>query len=149
MKESYCLNTDSLPTIPVPHDCRIKCIRIENQSIVFIFEDDISWHDSIVAINPKAKSLVIRYHLVNDVRDYELYKWVKPNLLFREGGYKSIAHCLKKGQHEILKGLTHSELTYLFHYVGYNTIVIELYSESARQIVLKGDVDAVEYEWIY
>jgi hypothetical protein len=24
-----------------------------------------------------------------------------------------------------------------------------LYSESARQIVLKGDVDAVEYEWIY
>ena len=35
MIEKYYLNGESLPTIPVPHDCVIKHIQIKDQSIEF------------------------------------------------------------------------------------------------------------------
>ena len=102
MKEIYYLNQESLPTIPVPHDCTIKTIRVENQDIVFVFDDDISSYDSLSWIRPQAKSLVIRYHLVDRVRDYSILHWVKPNLLNKNGGYKCLADCLTNENHEIL-----------------------------------------------
>ena len=67
MKEIFYLNKDILPTIPVPHDCVIKDIQIGGQHLTFVFEDDISYHDSIKFIAPEAKSLIIRYHLTDDV----------------------------------------------------------------------------------
>lgn len=36
-----------MPNIPVLHDCRINDISFEVKTIVFAFEDDISYHDSI------------------------------------------------------------------------------------------------------
>ena len=51
MKEQYYLNGESLPTIPVPHDCIIKNVRLKNQCIEFVFEDDISNYDSIKHYN--------------------------------------------------------------------------------------------------
>ena len=38
MIEKYFLNGESLPTIPVPHDCVIKHIRLKEQCIEFVFE---------------------------------------------------------------------------------------------------------------
>ena len=38
MKKTYYLNKDVLPTIPVPHDCIIKKIRIEHKWLIFTFD---------------------------------------------------------------------------------------------------------------
>ena len=81
MKEQYYLNGESLPTIPVPHDCIIKNVRLKNQCIEFVFEDDISNYDSIKHYKPDAKSLIIRYHFADDPNDYSIYRWIKPNRL--------------------------------------------------------------------
>lgn len=42
MKKTYYLNKDVLPTIPVPHDCIIKKIRIEHKWLIFTFDNDTS-----------------------------------------------------------------------------------------------------------
>ena len=72
MKETYYLNQDTLPSMPVPHDCIINKIMLEEQSLVFSFTSDISRYDSVRNLRPNAKSLTIRYHLIDDV--YWLYK---------------------------------------------------------------------------
>ena len=41
MKKTYYLNKDVLPTIPVPHDCIIKKIRIEHKWLIFTFDNPI------------------------------------------------------------------------------------------------------------
>lgn len=90
MKEKYFLNGESLPTIPVSHDCVIKKIRLKDQCIEFIFEDDISYHDSIKYYKPDAKSLIIRYHFAADPNDYSIYKWIKPNRILSKLLYTTI-----------------------------------------------------------
>ena len=59
-KEIYYLNGETLPTIPLPHDCVIKSLAIKDQCMEFVFEDDISYHDSIKYYRPDAKSLIMR-----------------------------------------------------------------------------------------
>ena len=89
MKEIYYLNQDTLPAMPVPHDCIINKIMLEEQSLVFSFINDISRYDSVRNLRPNAKSLTIRYHLIDDV--YWLYKSFKCGKIFyREGGYKGL-----------------------------------------------------------
>lgn len=39
MKEKYYLNGKEVPTIPVPHDCVVKDIKLDDGNLVFIFED--------------------------------------------------------------------------------------------------------------
>lgn len=139
MKEIYYLNQDVLPAMPVPHDCIIKSIALEGESLVFSFADDISRYDSVRHIRSDAKSLIIRYHLVDEV--YELYKFVKPGkIFFREGAYKGLPQ-------DALFRLADGKLEYLYHFVSYESIIIKMYSE--REIILDADVDYVEYEWIY
>lgn len=139
MKEIYYLNQDVLPAMPVPHDCIIKSIALERESLVFSFADDISRYDPVRHIRPDAKSLIIRYHLVDEV--YELYKFVKPGkIFFREGAYKGLPQ-------DALFRLADGKLEYLYHFVSYESIIIKMYSE--REIILDADVDYVEYEWIY
>ena len=149
MKEIYSLNQESLPTIPVPHDCTIKAIRVEKQDIVFVFDDDISSYDSIARIQPQAKSLVIRYHFRESVRDYSIYNWVKPNRLNKDGCYKCSADCLTNGNHETLLALTDSTLEYIDHYVSEysRSILIKLFSSSKNEILIETDVDRIEFEW--
>ena len=127
MKEQYFLNGESLPTIPVPHDCIIKNVRLKNQCIEFVFEDDISNYDSIKHYKPDAKSLIIRYHFANDPNDYSIYRWIKPNRL-------------------LAKPEDNYRLEYLYHNVGYCSIITKLFSNG--YIILDADIDYVEFEWI-
>lgn len=57
--EKYFLNGDTLPTIPVPHDCVIDKITVEDHYIIFTFEQNISFHDSIKNIKPDANISII------------------------------------------------------------------------------------------
>ena len=142
MKEKYYLNEKQLPTIPVPHDCVIKSIRLEEQCIVFVFEDDISDHDSIQYLMPEAKSLIIRYHFVSDTDDFLIYKWVGPRKPFKKDDhYKCLKNCfltkLPEGKYK---------LEYLYHNVGYCSIITKLFSNG--YIILDAAIDYVEFEWI-
>ena len=146
MKEIYFLNGESLPTIPVPHDCVIKKIQLKDQCIEFIFEDDISYHDSIKYYKPDARSLIIRYHFAYDTDDFSIYKWVKPMRLLSklfsiDGHYKRIKNSLLT---ELPEGKFKFE--YLYHNVGYCSIITKLFSNG--YIILDADIDYVEFEWI-
>lgn len=146
MKETYFLNGETLPTIPVPHDCVIKKVRLKDQCIEFVFENDISYHDSIKYYKPDAKSLIIKYHFANDPADYSIYKWIKPNRLLsklfsKDGHYKRI----KTGLFTELSG-GKLRLEYLYHNVGYCSIITKLFSDG--YIILDAEVDYVEFVWI-
>ena len=146
MIEKYVLNGESLPTIPVPHDCVIKQIHLNKQCVEFVFEDDISCHDSIQYYKPGAKSLIIRYHFAIDSNDFSIYKWVKPmkllsKLFSTEGHYKRIKNSLLT---ELPEGKF--KLEYLSHCVGFCSIIIKLFSNG--YVILDADIDYVEFEWI-
>ena len=139
MFETYFLNGDILPTIPVPHDCVVDDITIENQYIIFTFEQDISYHDSIKYIKPDAKSLVIKFHLADEC--FSLYKWHKPIKYFADNGYyKGI------DSSELIK-LTKlgNRLDYCYHYVAYQSLIIELFVKTPVRLELT--VDYVEFYW--
>ena len=143
MKETYYLNKRKIPTIPVPHDCIIKKINLDNQFLIFTFEDDISYHDSIKCLNIKAKSLIIKYHLIDNIDNYIVYKWFKPRKnLSKNGYYKSI-------DNNKLVELTNTKfkLEYLYHNIGYCSIILKLFLKG--YIILDANVDYIEYEWIY
>lgn len=144
VKETYYLNTNELPTIPIPHDCIIKEVNLKEDCLTFAFEDDISYHDSIKDIYPTAKSLVIKFHFVNDINDVSLLIRKKPNrFLFKAGVYKEIELPEERG---VLLDLPKKKLEYLYHYVGYCSIIIKLWSSTS--IVLDMAVDYVEFEWV-
>ena len=139
MQDIYYINGDTLPTIPVPHDCVVDNITVENQQIIFTFEQDISYHDSIKYIKPDAKSLVIKFHLADD--RFSLYKWNKPINFFADDGFYK---CIDSS--ELFK-LASSEckLEYLNHYVAYQSLIIEMCA--ATTIRLELTVDFVEFYW--
>ena len=146
MIEKYILNGESLPTIPIPHDCVIQHIHLNNQCIEFVFEDGISNNDSIQFYKPGVKSLIIRYHLAFDSDDFSIYKWVKPmkllsKLFSTEGHYKRIKNSLLT---ELPEGKF--KLEYLSHCVGFCSIIIKLFSNG--YVILDADIDYVEFEWI-
>ena len=131
MRKNFCLSKDLLPQIPVPHDGVIKSIHIEKQCLVFDFDDDISSYDSVAYWFPQAKTLTIRYHFSEDLF-YSIYKWVKPNLFFKNGGYKYLTDESTDKNHSTLLNLTKSGLEYIDHHVGYGyggySLFIDLYS---------------------
>lgn len=139
MQEIYHLNGDTLPTIPVPHDCVIDNITFENQYIIFTFEHDISYHDSIKYIKPDAKSLVIKFHLADEC--FGLYKWHKPIKVFASKGFYK---CVDSSE---LFNLTSKKykLEYLYHYVAYQSLIIEMYASTTIRLELT--VDYVEFYW--
>ena len=53
---------------------------------------------------------------------------------------------MKNYQTKKLKKLTQNNLEYLYHYIGYNSIIVKLYS--TNEIIWVADVDYIEYEWI-
>jgi len=138
MRETYYLNREALPTIPVPHDCVIEEIQMENQTLVFRFEDDISRRESIQAIHPTAKSLIVRYHLTEEGA-FSLYQWRKPGRFFgKNGGYQ----CLDRSALFSLAG----HVEYLYHNVGCCSIIMKLCGDD--EVILDAWVDDLEYEWI-
>lgn len=147
MKEVYYLNKETLPMIPVPHDCFIRDVALKDGFLEFIFEDDISYHDSIKFIKPEAKSLIIRYHLIYDLDDIDItmlesitYHWwardpYAHKCHYRVFDYKKLPELTKDGS-----------LSYNTHYVSYNAMFIRLCSRYSIHIELFADY--VEYEWI-
>ena len=102
------------------YDCVVDDITIENQYIIFTFEQDISYHDSIKYIKPDAKSLVIKFHLADEC--FSLFKWHKPIKYFADNGYyKGI------DSSELIK-LTKlgNRLDYCYHYVAYQSLIYSL-----------------------
>ena len=139
MKETYYLNGEVLPAMPVPHDCLIEKISVEDEWLVFAFEDDINRHDRANPIKENARSLVIRFHLADET--YSLYKYRKPFLRFLgEGACVGL-------KPEKLFGMPAGSLEYVEHFVGYNSIVIKMFSQA--EVVLEASVDRVEYEWLF
>ena len=133
----YYLNKDTVPTIPTPHDCKIKKVTIQGDYIIFEFEDDISYHDSIRHFNPDAKSLVIKIHLVDDFDTYKMKYYKKP---WCRGDYSRIDNA------QLEKIAKKERLEYLYHYVGYQSMIIKLFSKT--YITLDIATDYIEYEWI-
>ncbi len=130
MTEIYYLDRDTLPTIPVPHDCVIEKITVENDFIIFTFEQDISHHDSIQYIKPDAKSLVIKYHLVDDFRIYEYFAENK---------------CWNYRDSKKLSVLAANRTEYINHFVSYESMIIDLCAE--RSVRLEIEADYIEYIW--
>lgn len=132
----YYLNKDTVPTIPTPHDCVIEKVSIQEEYIIIEFEDDISCHDSVRHIMPDAKSLVIKIHLIDDFYTYKMKHYRRP---WCKGDYACIDNLLLE------KIVEKGRLEYLYHYVGYQSIIIKLWSHSP--ITLDIQADYVEYEW--
>ena len=144
MKEIYYLNKNEVPTIPVPHDCVIKDVRLDENSIVFVFEDDISYHDGIKSIRPDAKSLVVTCHFLCDKSDITMFVRGKANrLLHKPGTYKEIEN---RKLEMVLQELIKQNLTYLYHNVGYCSMIVQLWS--ARSVILDLTIDYAEFEWL-
>ena len=142
MTETYRLVGEQLPTIPLPHDCEIKSIRLQDGILEMVFEDDISRHEAIQYWKPDAKSLVMRFHLDCAPEDCEILRWVRRRKPFgRNGHYKVIGF----GE---LSGLTEHRLEYLYHYVTYCSVIVKLCSRKTGNVLLDMDVKAVELEWI-
>lgn len=138
MKEIYDLNKETLPTICVPHDCVVKDIQLKDQTLIFIFEDNISSHDSIQATHPNAKSLIVQYHLTEESA-FSVYVWEKPGRFLRKDG------CYRRLDNSQLFAFA-GHIEYLYHNVGYCSIIIKLCADS--EVILDAYVDHLEYEWI-
>ena len=95
MKKTYYLNKDVLPTIPVPHDCIIKKIRIEHKWLIFTFDNDTSY--------------------------------------------------IRQNTRKITK-LPRKRLEYLYHNVGYCSIITKLHLDAP--VMIDAGVDYLVYEWI-
>ena len=137
MTTKYYLNQDILPTIPTPHDSIITAIDYNSEFLILKFEEDISRHDSIKLINPNAKSLNIRVHLLDP--DFETYKWEQKCSLIKGEGF------ILTDNRKVF-GSKFKKMEYLYHYVGYNSIIIQLFQ--SRYIILNVQSDFIEFEWI-
>ncbi len=133
MKKTYRLDGPELPTLVTPHDCIIREIKRADDLLVFVFEEDISYRDSIKFVMPAARSLIIRYHLTDT---YEIYyqRW---NKLFKRLEYLEL-----KNENVLFS----AESQYLYEYLMYGQLIIKLFS--GREYMLTISADYVEYEWI-
>lgn len=136
MKIKYQLDQDYYPMIPCVHDCVIKKVEIRDDFLLFIFEDEINQHDSIQHINCKAESLVIKYHLIDDV---EVFVWKNKLSLTKGGGYIAV-------ESTKLAEMAVERLEYLYHNVGYQSMILKLWNMQSVIVDLRADY--VEYEWI-
>ncbi len=139
MIDRYELNQNQLPTIIAPHDCVIEKVEIVDQEfLVFHFEKNINYHDSVKYIRPDANSLIMRFHLLDS--DFEIYKWKKV--------FKKYAYILQDNNRiiKLWNDKEKSHLEYLYNYVAYNSLIIELYDGQA--IMLQIETDYVEFEWL-
>ncbi len=153
-----------MPTIPVPHDCIVKEILLEEEtgstgvetvctdvetlratSLLFVFEEDITYHDSIKGIcqDSDFKSLIIKFHLIDNIHDISMFVKKKTNRYHTTSLYKEIF--LSEDKYALLN-LPKNRLEYLSHNVGYCSIIVKLWSK--RSIILDMAVDYVEFEWI-
>ena len=81
MKETYYLNQETLPQMPVPHDNQIKRITVDKEFITFFLTAKDYPDDGIRVYHPEAKALTMRFHLTYE-DDFPKYrKKIEPTLL--------------------------------------------------------------------
>lgn len=138
MIERYELNQSKLPTIPAPHDAVIVKFGVDDEFLVLYFEDNISHRDSVKYNHPNANTLIMKFHLLNP--ELDVYQW--------ERILKGEAYILKNSKKVIRKWNKNKgfNMSYLYHYVAYNSIIINLLK--TENIYIQLEVDYIEYEWI-
>ena len=133
---TYYLDKAEWPTIPVPHDCVINDISFSDDFLVLTFEQDISIHDFIQHIYSNAKSLIIKIHLIDtfDIYQMKIWKFPKFKRFYAEIDFNKLASLVKQKRVE-----------YLYHYVAYQSLVVNLYYNT--NIILNLQTDYIEYIW--
>ena len=140
MTETYYLNGSVLPTIPVPHDGEIERLFVEDNNLIFQFKDSEYNREIFNTLKPGMNSLTIKYHMPSN-DDFCMYKYFKPNkLLRREHGYRYLDN--KK-----LSSISKEGVEYLYHNVGYLSIITKLAMPVAGGLIIDAEVDYVEFEW--
>lgn len=140
----YSLEGETLPLIPCVHDCAIASIDSDGEYIILYFDDYLSSYDSISEIRPGANKLTIRYHLCDP--------WISVFRKFRhktsqDNGYE-IGYIMYDDQNEFFKKTADMKLFYLYHCIGYDTVILKLWSDSIPgEVILEMNADLVEYEW--
>lgn len=132
----YYLNKEKLPTIPTPHDCVIRRVSIQEDTLFLGFEEDISCHDSIKQIRPNAKSLAIKIHLIDtfDVYQLKIQKFPRALKIYKGIDFKKVIEYSKNGR-----------LEYLYHNIGFNSVIIKLWYQTP--IVMDLDAGYIEFDW--
>lgn len=133
--EKYSLCENILPALPCPHDYVIKEIHLENDYLIFIFEDDVSYHDNA---RENIKTLQIKYHLIYKDMLCAYRKKYKHKVLHKNGYFEEIA--INK-----ILGVQRTETAYLYHFLRYNEIIIQL--ALPDELILNFETDIIEYEW--
>ena len=146
--ETYLLDGNNASNIPLPHDCEIKDIREDDDYLIIDFEDDISYHDAIRAVHPDAQTLTVRFHLeyggLNGIKAHGglqgIYQYCHSK---RHGEGYMLVKSLKK----LRKLMKESGFptTYLYHYVAYHQVILELFVDDSALLMLWAD--SVEFEW--
>ena len=140
MTQTYSLS-GVMPTIPTPHDCVIERISRNGEYLVFDFEQEITNHDSARFYCPTAKSLTMRFHLIDT--DFGLYEEKRKRTL--KGRFSTYIPMDSDELFHLTGGKR--KLEYLYHYVAYNTMILRLWA--GRDIYLKlYETDQVELNWI-
>lgn len=147
MKQTYYLNGESLPTIPTPHDCEIS--RFEyNEKFITMVLDDIDLFDSTAETAKKtgAKCLKIKYHLLPPAyKDDPQFLAYLEKIRHKKDWYKEITHKKLRKQMQAKKNRYPD---YLYHYVAFNSIIVNLITAEWNFLTLRIDADYVELEWI-
>lgn len=138
MTDRYRLDGIELPTIPVPHDGEIEQIYVKDNELVFEFKNSEANASIFNILKPGMQSLTIKYHMTNK-DDFCIYKYFKPSkLLHRNHGYKYV-------EQKYLSKLSGLNLEYLYHNIGYRSVIIQLYADVS--VVLEVELDYIEFEW--
>ena len=135
--ESYALNEKYLPSIPVPHDCVIKEISLQDGWLILTFENDISRYDSICHIHPNAQTLTMKIHLT-DEEDIEL-------LAYEHRKYEDV-YVVRKRKKLFDLAKKSWDLEYLYHKVAYGTMQLELIAETNYIVHLYADRVIMEWQ---
>ncbi|MCQ2429817.1 MAG: DUF3885 domain-containing protein [Clostridia bacterium] len=136
--QHYDLNGGPMSLPFVPHDFVIKRLDVTLECVTFTFEDDVTYHDGIRELFPGQRSLILRFHLCDDM--FFAYRW-------HRGAVKGQPGCFRPFDAEKLPGLCAGRLEYIDHHVSYRSAVIEL-AAPAEPVILKLSADYMEYEWI-
>ena len=135
--ETFNLIGQQLPTIPVPHDCVIKEIALDEGWLILSFEDDLSYHESIKCIHPNARTLTIKFHMIGEPY-LELYAYEQRNYenVYVQRKTKKIFTIVKESR----------KLEYIGHHVAFGSMIIELCANQLYIIELQAD--DIVYEWM-
>ena len=145
MTERYNLSTDTVPTIPTPHDCVIKDIAFDDEWLILTFKQGTT-----KLMRPEAESLIIRIHLydplffsyenrINDTPSGKGYYLIDNQKLTKL--------CNKTCEYDYHDGKRRNyTLEYLYHYVGYQSIIIKLYCGGYYMLDITSDY--IEFDWI-